>query len=86
VCSEPTLMASEPVLLNDLPEEILLKILSHVGPENLCINVAKVCKRWNILAKEKTLWKKLSYICDDSSDISHIAKVRFIVLLGFRTT
>ena len=33
--SEPSVMASELSSLNDLPDELLLKILSHFGPESL---------------------------------------------------
>jgi hypothetical protein len=78
-------MASEPMLLNDLPDEILLEILSHFGLEDLCLIIAKVCEKWNVVAKDIILWKKLSYSCDHSSDISRIAKVRCTTLLGFRT-
>jgi len=76
---------SEPTSLNDLPDEILLKILSYFGPEDLCFIIAKVCERWNILAKDKILWKTLSYSCYYSSDISHISEVRCTALLGFST-
>ena len=31
MCSEPSEINSEPTSLNDLPDEILLKILSHFG-------------------------------------------------------
>ena len=85
VCSEPSVMASEPTSLNDLPDEILLKILSYFGPEDLCFIIAKVCEKWNILAKDKILWKTLSYSCDRYSDISRIAEVRCTALLGFST-
>ena len=83
--SEQSVMTSAPTSLNDLPDEILLKILSYFGPEDLCFIIAKVCERWNILAKDKTLWKTLSYSCDDSSDINRIAEVRCTALLGFWT-
>jgi hypothetical protein len=85
VFSEPSVMASEPMILNDLPDEILLKILSHLEPEDLCLNIAKVCERWNVLAKDKILWKTISYRCDNSSGISLIAQVRCTALLGLRT-
>jgi hypothetical protein len=85
VCSKPSAMASESRSLNDLPNEILLKILSHFGPEDLCLGIAKVCERWKVLAKDVVLWKTLSYSCDRSSDISRIAEVRCTKLLGFRT-
>jgi hypothetical protein len=51
VCSEPSVMVGEPRSLNDLPNEILLKILSHFGPDELCLIIAKVCEKWNSLAK-----------------------------------
>ena len=84
VCSGTSVMASEPMSLNDVPDEILLKILSHFGPEDLCLIIAKVCERWSVLAKDVVLWKRLSYHCDGSSDISLIAKVRCTTYLGFR--
>ena len=83
MCCEPSVMACEPMSLNDLPEEIILKILSHFGPEDLCFTIAKVCERWNALARDLVLWKTLSYSCDSSSDISRIAQVRCTALLGF---
>ena len=79
VCSEP------PTSLNDLPDEILLKILSYFGPQDLCFIIAKVCEKWNMLAKAKILWKTLSYSCGYFSDISRIAVVRCTALLGFST-
>ena len=78
-------MASKPMSLNDLPVEIQLKILSYVAPEDLCLNIAKVCEKWNVMAKDIVLWKTLSYASDSSSDISRIAEVRCTALLGFRT-
>jgi hypothetical protein len=78
-------MASKPMSINDLPEETLLIILSHFGPEDLCLIIAKVCEKWNILAKDIVLWKTLSYSCDSSSDISRITAVSCTTLLGFGT-
>ena len=83
LCSESSVMASEPTSLNDLPDEIVLKIMSHFGPQDLCLIIAKVCERWNILAKDVELWKTLSYFCDDYTDTSRIAEVRCTALLGF---
>jgi hypothetical protein len=77
-------MASELRSLNDLPDEILLKIVSHFVPDDLCLIIAKVCKRWNALAKGVILWKRFSYNCDSSSDISCVAEVRCTKLFGFR--
>ena len=85
ICTEQSVMASEPTSINTLPDEILLKILSHFEPEDLCLNISEVCERWNALAKDMILWKALSYSCDRSSDISHIKEVRCTALLEFRT-
>ena len=81
-CLKQSVMASEPTSLNDLPEEILLKILSHFGPEDLCLIIAKVCERWNVLAKDKVLCKKLSYSCDVHS--SPITFSPYVILLDLR--
>jgi hypothetical protein len=78
-------MAGEPRSINDFVDEIMLKILSYIGPEDLCFIIAKVCERWNGLAKDVTLWKTLSYSCDPTSDISCVVQVRCATLLGFRT-
>ena len=51
---------------------------------DLCLIIAKVCERGNVLAKDVVLRKTLSYKCDSSSDISHIAEVRCTKLFGFR--
>ena len=85
MCSEPFTMASIPTSINDLPDEILLEILSFFGPEDLCLIIAKVCEKWNFLAKDMILWKALSYYCDRSSNISRIKEVRCTSLLGFGT-
>ena len=81
MCPKATDMASKTVSLKDLPDEIVLRIFSHFGVEELSLIIAKVCKQWNILAKDKALWNKLSYRCDDSSDYSRIAEVRCTTLL-----
>jgi hypothetical protein len=82
VSFEAPVITSEPMSLNDLPDEILLHILSYFGTEELCL-IEKVSERLNVLAKD-ALRKTLSYTCDRSSDISHIKKVRHIALLEFR--
>jgi hypothetical protein len=68
-------MASELTSINDMPNEILLKIFSNIGPEELCLNIAEVCKKWNLLAKDTALWKTFSYSCDDDSDINIIEEI-----------
>ena len=85
VFSEPSVMAGKPMSINDLPDEILVKILSYCEPEDVYFSIAKVCERWNVLATDIILWKTLSYECHSSSDFSRIAEVRCSTLLGFRT-
>jgi hypothetical protein len=84
VSSEPSVMAVEPRSINDLPDEILLKILSYFKPEDLCLIIAEVCERWNALSKDMIIWKELSYRCDRTSDISRVVQVRCAALLGCR--
>jgi len=78
-------MASIPTSINDLPDEVLLEILSYFGPEFLCLNIATVCERWKFLAKNVILWKDLSYHCDLSSNYSRIKEVGCTTMLWFRT-
>jgi hypothetical protein len=85
MCSETSLMAGNPTSINDLPDEIILQILSFVGPEDLALNIAKVCEKWNDLAKDITLWKTLSYACVPVGKIGDITEVRSTALLGYRT-
>jgi hypothetical protein len=82
VCSHQSVMASEPTSIKDLPKEILLKIFSHFGPEDLSLKISKVCKNWNVLAKDVVLWRKLCYSCNSS--YRRIAEVRCTALLVCR--
>ncbi|PSN48714.1 hypothetical protein C0J52_08781 [Blattella germanica] len=61
--------------INDFPDEILLNILSYFGPEDLCTRIAKVCERWNDLSKDVTLWKTLTYRCDNESNLTSVVQV-----------
>jgi hypothetical protein len=83
--SEPNVTAGEPMSINELPDDILLQILSYFGLEDLCFIIAEVCKRWSDILKYKTLWTTLSYSCDRTADFSHVVQVRCAALLGFRT-
>jgi hypothetical protein len=82
---EPSAVASKPRSINDLPDETLLKILSHFEPEELIFPIARVCKRWNHLSRDVTIWKEKCYSCDQDSDVVHVVQVRYAALLGFRT-
>jgi hypothetical protein len=84
VSSKSSSIARKPRSINDLPDEIILKILSYFGPEELIFNIAEVCEKWNALSRDVTLWKETCYSCDQNSDISRVFKVRCAVMLGFR--
>ena len=84
MCSEQSVMASGAMSINDLPNEVLEKIYSYFGLEDLCLLISKVSERWKDLAKDVIVRKKFSYSCDRSTDIRHIKKVRCTALLGFR--
>ena len=45
----------------DLPEEVLLKILSYLSTYEILLRVGLVCKRFNDLSKVPTLIEELSY-------------------------
>ena len=85
MCTKPTLNASEPKSLNELPHEILLKIFSHFGPEDLALTICKVCQRWKDIAEDVALWKTLSYRCYKFSDIRRVKEVRCTTFWGFST-
>jgi hypothetical protein len=71
--------------INDLPDEILLNILSYIEPQDLYLIIAKVCEKWNALAKDVSLWKDLCYTFEGETDINNIEEVRWTTLLLFST-
>ena len=83
--SETSVFSSQPRSINELPVEIQLNVLSNFEAEDLCFVIAKVCMRWNNLAKDFVLWKKLIYSCEKNSDISRVKEVRCTKLQGLRT-
>jgi hypothetical protein len=70
--------------INEFPDEVLLEILSYLGPEVLGLIIPEVCKRWSALARDVTLWKKLSYSCGGTDHFSRVEQVRCAALLGLR--
>jgi hypothetical protein len=58
--------------VNDLPDEIVLEILSYFGPEVLLFVISEVCDRWKYLAKNVLLWKKFAFKCDRCSDLDRV--------------
>jgi hypothetical protein len=71
--------------INDLPDEILLNILSYIEPQDLNRIIAKVCERWNAVAKDVSLWKDVCFTFEGETDINYIEEVRRTTLLLFST-
>ncbi|KAJ9586672.1 hypothetical protein L9F63_019710, partial [Diploptera punctata] len=70
-----SLVTKRVISINEFPDEILLKILSHLTAEELCLVIADVCERWNAVAKDVVLWKNLTYTCDRVSRFTSALKV-----------
>jgi hypothetical protein len=82
--SKPTVTARDTMSINELPDDILLQILSYFGLEDMCFVISKVCERWSNVLKYKTLWNALSFTCDRTDDIGYVEQVRCDALLVFR--
>jgi hypothetical protein len=48
----------EELMVDDLPNEIALHVLSYLGPREVCI-VGFVSRHWHKLALDSTLWRSL---------------------------
>lgn len=46
------------VHISQLPTEIILRLFSYLGPEDLC-RCSQVCSSWSELAKTGSLWRHL---------------------------
>jgi hypothetical protein len=69
----------------DLPDIVILKILSYLGPEDLIFKIPEMGDRWEYLANDHTVWKKLTYKCDRLSDLDRVSKVSCTTFVGFKT-
>ncbi|XP_049826462.1 uncharacterized protein LOC126266472 isoform X2 [Aethina tumida] len=45
--------------IDNLPEEILLVIFSHLPKRDLYLNVKEVCTQWARLSNDQSLWKRI---------------------------
>ncbi|KAH3721181.1 F-box/LRR-repeat protein 12-like [Dreissena polymorpha] len=41
-----------------LPDLLILEVFSHLNVKEICI-ISRVCKRWNKIAKDKSLWRRI---------------------------
>ncbi|KAL4717943.1 hypothetical protein ACJJTC_001361 [Scirpophaga incertulas] len=61
----------------ELPDEVLLCILSHLTERDLC-RVAQVCKRFNTIANDTELWKSLyQSVFEYDTPLMHPAPCQF---------
>lgn len=44
-----------------LPDELIVKIFSYLSTEELCLNAAKVCRKWREISHDHSLWKMLDF-------------------------
>ncbi len=58
--------------IDNLPDEILLKIFSYVNFAEIFKGAAQVSKKWNTLVYDKSNWKRLNF----SNWISYFSKKR----------
>jgi hypothetical protein len=49
---------NDTVGIENLPDEVMLKVFSHLNPQALCRS-AQVSHRWNSLAMDGSLWTQL---------------------------
>lgn len=56
--------------INDLPEEIILKIFGYLSLGSLVHTVPQVCKKWEVLALDWSLWKRVENVTIENMVIS----------------
>jgi hypothetical protein len=73
-------MDSGSSLLNRFPDLVIRKILSYLGAEDLVFNIPEFGERWGEVAKDETLWKKITYECDVRSNNDRVYEVRCAIV------
>ena len=59
--------------LNDLPEDILIYILSYLSTKDLC-KASGVCQKWQTLCWDPVLWSNINIANYQDSDISKVLR------------
>ncbi|KAL9968265.1 hypothetical protein ACROYT_G026617 [Oculina patagonica] len=59
--------------LNDLPEDILILILSYLSTKDLC-NASGVCQKWQTLCWDPVLWSNIQISNYQGSDINKVLR------------
>nr|CAD7267658.1 unnamed protein product [Timema shepardi] len=66
---------SRGVVVNHLPNEMLLKIFSLLDVKDICYSTRYVCKRWNVLSNDEALWKNSEFVCTKNMTLEYIYKM-----------
>lgn len=48
-------------ILDELPDELVVKIFSYLTTKELCQHVARVCRKWRQISLDHSLWKILDF-------------------------
>ena len=66
------------LILSEMPDEILLKIFSHISLPDLDLKFAKVCRRWARIAQEKSLRTSVEVKINYDNQASYGRTVEFL--------
>lgn len=61
--------------INDLPDDVLLKIFEYVAYEDLALNVSCVCLRWKNIVDDPALWCGSTYACDERQSLDRVLQI-----------
>lgn len=69
-----------------MPQEIVIKILSYLCPQELSMSVAPVCQRWRYISHDPVLWQELNIKSISKVNLCKVVRqctcLRRLVLLG----
>lgn len=63
--------------IENLPDEVMLKVFSHLNPQELCRS-AQVSRRWNSLAMDGSLWMELYPVSWAKGMLLNLVKLRVV--------
>lgn len=67
---------------NCLPDELIINIFAYLTTKELCQCVAPVCKKWQKLSYDHSLWKELDFShCQSLSSVNFLCIIRRAPLL-----
>lgn len=67
------------MLLQDLPDEVLLEIFSRLPVNDIVTCALYVCKRWKVLCRSSGLWKGREYRLSDDNKACEIVEVAKLI-------